>query len=155
VVHRGEQMDLPAVASGAAQRLAVDRDRPPALAGAVGKPRADRGGQGLGVRAGERAADRGLGGDGPAAGEGVAAGPERGTHGLGCVAGPLGDRGDRARTGQDRGCGERQDGGQRVAAPSAGPGVGDGGEIGEQVRCLGWSERIGVSQDGQAGWDRG
>ena len=28
VVHRGEQMDLPAVASGAAQRLAVDRDRP-------------------------------------------------------------------------------------------------------------------------------
>jgi transposase InsO family protein len=28
VVHRGEQMDLPAVASGAPQRLAVDRDRP-------------------------------------------------------------------------------------------------------------------------------
>jgi hypothetical protein len=27
VVHRGEQVDLPAVAASAAQRLAVDRDR--------------------------------------------------------------------------------------------------------------------------------
>jgi hypothetical protein len=52
---------------------------------AVGKPGADRGGQGLGVHAGERAADRGLGGDRPhpAAGAGIAAGPERGPHGRG------------------------------------------------------------------------
>jgi hypothetical protein len=55
VVHRGEQMGLPAVASGAAQCLAVDCDRPSPLARTVtvGKPRADRGGQGLGVKPGE------------------------------------------------------------------------------------------------------
>src|SRR5215217_3449304 len=101
VVHRGEQVDLPALGAagaGAAQRLAVDRHRSSMLAGlagtvALGKPGADRGGQRLGIHAGERPADRGLGGDRPhpAAGEGIVAGPERGTHGLGCVRGPLGD----------------------------------------------------------------
>jgi hypothetical protein len=30
-----------------------------------------------------------------------------------------------------------------------------GVQVGEQVRCLGWLERISVAQDGQAGWDRG
>jgi hypothetical protein len=46
VVHRGQQVDLAAVASGAAQRLAVDRDRPSPLAWVVtvGEPRAERGG---------------------------------------------------------------------------------------------------------------
>jgi hypothetical protein len=34
-------------------------------------------------------------------------------------------------------------------------GVGDGCQVGEQVRCLGWLERISVAKDGQAGWDRG
>jgi hypothetical protein len=161
VVHRGQQVGLPAVccAAGAAQGLAVDRDRPSPLVGlvAVCKPRADRGGQRLGVHAAQGPADRGLGGDRPhpAAGAGIAAGPERGTHGLGCVRGPLGDRGDRPRARQDRGSGEHQDGDQRMPAPSAGPGVGDGGEVGEQVRCLGWSERISVAQDGQARRDRG
>ena len=55
VVHRGQQVGLPAVccAAGAAQGLAVDRDRPSPLVGlvAVGKPRADRGGQRLRVHA--------------------------------------------------------------------------------------------------------
>jgi hypothetical protein len=43
MVHRGEQMDLPTVWSGAPQHLAVDRDRPSPLAGTVaaGQPRAD------------------------------------------------------------------------------------------------------------------
>jgi hypothetical protein len=67
VVHRGEQVALPAVccAAGAAQGLAVDRDRPSPLVGlvAVCKPRADRGGQRLRVHAGKGPADRGLGGD--------------------------------------------------------------------------------------------
>jgi hypothetical protein len=153
VVHRGEQMDLPAVvAFGTAERLAVDRDRPSPSVGtvAVGQPGADRGGQGLGVKPGEGAADRGFARDRPhpVAGEGIAAGSERGTHGLGCVGGPLGDRGDRPRARQDRGSGEHQDGDQRVPAPSAGPGVADGGEVGERVRCLGWSERISVAQGG-------
>jgi hypothetical protein len=106
---------------------------------AVGKPGADRGGQRLGVHAAQRSADRGLGGDGPhpAAGAGIVAGPERGTHRLGCVRGPLGDRGDRPGARQDRSSGEHQDGDQRVTAPGAGPWVGDGGEGGEQVWRLG------------------
>jgi hypothetical protein len=111
VVHRGEQVDSAAVAVGAAQRLAVDRDRPSPLimAVAVGKPRTHRGGQSLGVKPGQRPADRGFGRDRPSAGEGIAAGAERGTDRLGCVRGPFGDRGDRPRTGQDRGSGEHQD----------------------------------------------
>jgi hypothetical protein len=131
VVHRGEQVGLPAVcgAAGAAQGLAVDRDRPSPLVGlvglvAVGKPRADRGGQRRRVHAGQGPTDRGLGGDRPhpAAGGRIAAGPQRGTHGLGCVRGPLGDRGDPPGARQDRGSGEHQDGDQRMPAPGAGPG---------------------------------
>jgi hypothetical protein len=156
VLHRSEQVGWAAVAAGAAQRLAVDCDGPPALAGAlaVGKPPADRSRQRLGIQAGQRPADRGLGGDRPATGERVAEGPERGADRLGCVRGPLGNRGDRPRTGQDRSSGERQDGDQRVATPSAGPGVGDGRKVGEQVRCPGWSQRLSLAKDGQAGWDR-
>jgi GNAT superfamily N-acetyltransferase len=50
--------------------------------------------------------------------------------------------------------------GTRMAAsgcrrPGAGPGVGDGGQVGAQVWCLGRSQRISVAQCGQAGWDRG
>jgi hypothetical protein len=152
VVHTGQQVDLPALgAAGAAQRLAVDRDRPPPLllAGvvAVGQPAADRGGQGLGVKPGQGAADRGFARDRshPVAGAGIAAGSQRGTHGLGCVRRPLGDRGDRPRARQDRGSGQHQDADQRVPAPRTGPWVGDGGQVGEQERCLGWSERISVA----------
>jgi hypothetical protein len=154
-------MDLPTVAVGAPQRLAVDRDRPspPIMAVgmrmAVGKPGADHSGQGLGVEPGKSAADRGLGGDHPVAGEGVAAGAERGTDRLGCVGGPLGDRGHRPRTGQDCGGGKPEDGDQRVAAPGAGSRVGDGGQVGEQVRWLYWSERVGITKRGQARRDRG
>jgi hypothetical protein len=60
---------------------------------------------------------------------------------------------DRAR--QDRGSGEHQDGDQWMPAPGAGPGVGDGGEVGQQVGSLGWSERISVAQDVQAWRDQG
>jgi hypothetical protein len=162
VVHGGQQMDLPAAwGASATQGLAVDRDRPSPLVGAlpvaVGQPCADRGGQGLGVKLGKGAADRGFAGDRPhpVAGARIAAGSERGTYGLGCVGGPLGDRGDRPGARQDRSSGQHQDGDQRVTAPGAGPWVGDSGQVGGQVRCLGWSERISVSQYGQAGWDRG
>jgi hypothetical protein len=45
VIHRGEQVDTAAVAAGASQRFAVDRDRPsPLIMVAVGKPCADRSG---------------------------------------------------------------------------------------------------------------
>jgi hypothetical protein len=55
VVHRGEQMNLPAVAGRAPQRLAVDRDRPSTLARTVTvrEPRAEHGGQQVRVHAGE------------------------------------------------------------------------------------------------------
>jgi hypothetical protein len=103
VVYRGEQMDLPAVAPGAPQRLAVDRDRPSTLAGTVtvSQPCADHGGQQVRVHAGEGPADRGLGRHHPAVG-GIAACIERGADRLGGVGGPLGDRGDRPGAGQDR-----------------------------------------------------
>jgi hypothetical protein len=95
VLHRSEQVGWAAVAASATQRLAVDGDGPPALAGAVavGKPPSDRSRQRLGIQAGQRPADRGLGGDRLAAGERVAAGPERGAYRLGCVRGPFGNRG--------------------------------------------------------------
>jgi hypothetical protein len=102
VVHRGQQVGLPAVgcASGAAQGLAVDRDRPSPLAGVVAV------GKHAPIAAASASGSRGPGSGGswsrwdrphPAAGAGIAAGPGRGTHGLGCLRGPLGDRGDRPR----------------------------------------------------------
>jgi hypothetical protein len=36
---------------------------------------------------------------------------------------------------------------QRVSAPGAGPGVGDGGQIGEQVRRFSFLERAGLDTD--------
>jgi hypothetical protein len=78
VVHRGQQVQRAAVAvwgAGAAQRLAVDR-----------------GGQGVGVKPAQRAADGGLGRRRPMVGS-VAAGAERGADRLGGVGGPLGDGG--------------------------------------------------------------
>ncbi len=70
VVHRGQQMDLPAVvACGAPQRLAVDRDRPPSmlLAGTVPViPRAGHRRQRRWVHAGKGPTDGGLGGHHPA-----------------------------------------------------------------------------------------
>jgi hypothetical protein len=83
VVHHGQQMDLPAVAAGAPQRLAVDRDRPSPLAWvvAIGEPGADHGGQRRWVHPGEGPADRGLGRHHPPLGS-VTTSAERGTHRL-------------------------------------------------------------------------
>ena len=101
--------------------------------------------------------DRALGRDRPypSAGEGIASGADRGPDRLGCVGGPFGVRGERPRTGQDRGGGEHEDGDQRVPAPGANPGVGDGGQVGEQLRRFSWSERTGIAKRGQARQDRG
>jgi hypothetical protein len=158
VVHHRQQVDLAALGvSGAAQGLAVDRDRTPAAAGAVavGKPCANRGGQRLGIEAGKGSADGGLGRDQPPAGERVAAGAERRADALGCVRGPFGDRRDRPRTGQDRSGGDDQDGDQRVTTPGVRPRVFDRGKIGEQVPGLGWLELTGMGELGQAVRDRG
>jgi len=121
---------------------------------AVGQPRADHRRQRRWVHAGKSPADRGLGGDHPAVG-GVTAGAERGTHRLGGIRGPLGDRGHRPGAGQHRGGGHGKDRDQRVAAATGPPGVVDGGEVGEQLRWLGWSQRVGVGELDQGGGDRG
>jgi hypothetical protein len=164
VVHTGQQVYRTAVAvavaggcwcAGASQALAVDGDRPPpslllvAPVVSVAKPGSDRSGQRLGVQPAERAADGGLGRDQEAPGEGVAAGADRCPDRLGRIRGPLGDRGKRPRPCQHRGRRQRQDGDQWVAAPGAGPGIGDGRQVGEQVRSFGFLQRIGGSKRGQ------
>jgi hypothetical protein len=88
---------------------------------------------------------------------GVAAGAQRGPDRLRGVGGPLGERSDRPGAGQHRGGGQAQDGDQRVAAATGTSGVGDGGEVGQQVRGVGVLElgRVGVGELGERGWDRG
>jgi hypothetical protein len=61
----------------------------------------------------------------------------------------------RPRPGQHRGGGKPEDGDQRVATPGAAPGVGDGGEVGEQVRGFGFLERIGNAEPTQPQRDGG
>jgi hypothetical protein len=148
--------------AGAAQRRAVDGDRlPPSplptaiMAVAVAQPGAECGGHGLGVKPTKGAADGGLGRDHEVASQPIAAGAQRGTDRLGRSSGPLGDRGDRPRPGQHRRSCQPNDGDQRVAAPGAGPWVGDGGQVDEQVCWLYGSERVGIAQRGQPRRDRG
>jgi hypothetical protein len=121
-------MDLPAVASGAPQRLAVHRDRPSLLVAtlAVGQPCTDHPGQGVSVQAGQAPADGGLGWYREVAG-GVAAGAQRGADRLWGILGPLGDRGHRPGAGQHRSGGHSQDRNQRVAAATPGSRVADRG----------------------------
>jgi hypothetical protein len=157
VVHRGQQVDLAAVGvAGAAQRLAIDRDCPAVPRGvvAVGQPGADRGGQGVGIKPAERAANGGLAGD-AAAVRAIAAGAERDTDRLGSVGGPFGNRGHRAGAAQDCGGGHGQDGDEWVAAATGGSRVGDGGQIAEQVRWFGLLERVSIAQWVKARRDRG
>jgi hypothetical protein len=121
----------------------------------VGQPGADGAGQRVWVQAGKGAADGGLGGDGEMVG-GVVAGAQRGPDRLGCIGGPLGDRGDRPGAGQHRGGGQAQDGDEGVAAALGSSRVGNRGEVGQQVRgvsVLEW-ERAGMGEVGQGGWDR-
>jgi hypothetical protein len=168
VVHPRQQVRRATVAggvAGAAQGLAVDRYRrlpwPLPLVGGgtvvavtLGQPGGDRGGQGVGVKPAERAADGGLGGDRSAPGKRIAAGAERGADRLGRIGGPLGDGGKRPRPSQHRGRRQGQDGDQWVVAPGAGAWVANGGQVGEQVRGLGFLQRVGIAQRGQPRRDR-
>jgi hypothetical protein len=147
---------------GAAQRLAVHGYGPPPAGPGnhgrpvpVGQPGADGAGQLLWVQVGKGAADGGLGGDGEVAGS-VTAGAQRGPDRLGRIGGPFGDRGDRPRAGQHRGGGQTKDGDQGVAAATGRSRIGDGGEVGQQVRGVGVLERtrVGRGEKGQGGWDR-
>jgi hypothetical protein len=157
-VHRAA---VAACSSGAAHRLAIHGSGPPPAGRGtptlpVGQPGADRAGQGVGVQASKRPADGGLGRDGEAAG-GLLAGAERGADRRGRIGGPLGDRGDRPRPSQHRGGGQAQDRDQRMAAATGSSRVGDGGQVGQQVRGFGVLEvtGIGVGVLGERGRDRG
>jgi hypothetical protein len=153
VVHRGEQVDLAAIwgAAGAAQGLAVDRDRPPAPRSGwewsrlvvVGQPPADGQVQRVGVDAGQHAAHGGLVGWPPDPAQGVAAHPERGQDRPGRVSRPLTDRGQGPGAGQHRGDRHRQDRAQRVPSAAALSWVGDRGEVAEQVTALDRRQRDG------------
>jgi hypothetical protein len=148
VLHGGQQVNGAAVTPGAPKGLAVHRDRPstPALVGAVavGQPRADHLGQGLGVQAGQRAADGGLGGHDSVCGR-ITAGAKRHPDQLRDIRSPLGDRGHRSCAGQHRCSGYGQDRDQRVASATATSRVADRGEVGQQVR------RFGLLQGGWRG----
>jgi hypothetical protein len=164
VVHRRQQVHRAVVTvcrTGAAQRLAVDRDCPPPAGRGtptlpIGQPGADCAGQGVGVQASKGPADGGLGRDAPVAG-GVVAGAEGGPDRLGRIGGPLGDRGDRPRPGQHRSGRQAQDRDQGVAAATGSSRVGDAGQVGQQVRGFGVLELagIGVGELGERGGDRG
>jgi hypothetical protein len=167
VVHRRQQVHRAAVGGGpvgAAQGLAVHGNRPPAGGGSgtlpfplpVGQPGADGAGQGVGVQARQGSADGGLGRDGEVAG-GVVAGAKRGPDRLGRIGGPLGGRGDRPGTGQDRGDGQAQDGDQRVTATTGSSRIRDTGQVGQQMRGFGVGELAGVGagERDEGGWDGG
>jgi hypothetical protein len=151
-------MDGAAVTPGAPKGLAVHRDRPstPPLVGAVavGQPRADHLGQGLGLQAGQRAADGGLGGHDPGSGP-ITAGAKRHPDQLRGIRSPLGDHGHRSCAGQYRRGGYGQDRDQRVASATATSRVADRGEVGQQVRRFGLLEGVGVGELAEGGWDRG
>jgi hypothetical protein len=84
VVHDGQQLHRPGMAAAdrAAQRLAVNGERPSAprarRAQPLSQPRAERPVEPVGVHARKDPADGGLAGDLPAAGERVTAHPKRG-----------------------------------------------------------------------------
>jgi hypothetical protein len=111
----------------------------------AGQPSADGAIEGVGVDAGQHAAHGRLGGWLPGAGQGVAAGPERGQVLAGRVAGPLADRAQGSGAGQHR---ADRDAEHADQLPSATPvaGVGDLGEVAEQVTALVGGQRSGRSQ---------
>jgi hypothetical protein len=156
VLHGGQQVDLPAAATRAAQRLAVHRDRPSPLVRmvTVGQPRANHPGQRLGIQTRQGPADGGLAGHHPVGG-GVPAGAKRLADRLRGIRGPLGDRGHGPCAGQHRGSGHGQDRDQRVTAATLGAWVGDGRQVGQQVTGLGHLQRDGIGKLGEGRWDRG
>jgi hypothetical protein len=115
---------------------------------------ADHLGQGLGVQAGQRVTDGGLGGH-DAVGGPITAGAKRHPDQLRGICGPLGDRGHRSCAAQHRRGGHGQDRDQRVASATATSRVADRGEVGQQVRRFGLLEGVGVGELGEGGWNRG
>ena len=84
----------------------------------VGQPGGDRGVQRVPIDRGQHAPQGGLAGDAMLAGKGITSHAERGQHQRRGVSRPLGDRGQRPGTGQDRRGRQREHAGQRVAQAS-------------------------------------
>ena len=112
----------------------------------AGQPCADGAVQGVGVDAGQHAAHGGLAWWPEGAGPRVAADPECGQHLAGGVAGPLADRGKRSGPGQHRGHRHGQHRGQGVASAAPVAGIGDLGEVVEQVTVLLGCQRSGCGE---------
>jgi hypothetical protein len=148
-----------------AQRLTVDRDRPMRRAARrrracwwgwllAGQPGADGAVEGVGVDTGQDAAYGRLPWWLPGAGQRVPAHPKRGQHLPGRVAGPLADRGQGPRTGQHRADRDAEHADQWMPSATPVAGIGDLGEVAEQVTALvggqrgGWSQPLGNRRDG-------
>jgi hypothetical protein len=102
--------------------------------------------EGVGVDAGQDAAHGGLGWWAVDPAQRVVAHPERGQDGLGRVRGPLADGGQGPGAGQHGGDRDGQHGGQCMPSAAPMPGVGDLGEVAEQVTALVGRQRGGRSQ---------
>jgi hypothetical protein len=107
------------------------------------------------VDAGQHLPHGGLAGWLVAAGQWVAADPEGGQDRLGCILGPLGDRGQGVVAGQHRGDRGGQDRDQGVAAAPPGSGVGELGEGDKQVTTLVARQRVGSVGTAGKGGDEG
>jgi hypothetical protein len=141
VVERGEEVDGSAAGlGGATQGLAVHGDRLWLVwAGhrqPVGQPGGDRCVQRVPIDRGQHAPQGGLAGDAMLAGKGITSHAERGQHQRRGVSRPLGDRGQRPGTGQDRRGRQREHTGQRVTQASTVARVGYLGQALQQVRTL-------------------
>jgi hypothetical protein len=145
-----------AVVAAAAQGLAVDRDRP-ARAGCwrrdgrwgwllVGQPGADGTIQRVGVDAAQHAAHGGLTGWPEGAGPRITAHPERGQHLAGRISGPPTDHGQGPGAGQHRADRDAEHADQCMPPATPVAGVGDLGEVAEQVTALVGDPRSGRSQ---------
>jgi hypothetical protein len=158
VVHHRQQMHLRgAVVAAAAQGLAVDRDRPMRRVARrrqacwwgwllAGQPGTDGAVQRVGVDAGQDPAHGRLRWWLPGAGQRVSAHPKRGQHLPGRVAGPLTDGGQRPRAGQHRADCDAEHADQWMSSAAPVAGVGDLGEVAEQVTALVGCQRGGRSQ---------
>ena len=132
VVHRRQQVHRAAVAVwwvGAAQRLAVDRHRPPPAGSAGPGPRSRSASQAPTATASASTSRRArvrrmVASAGTPGGRGRRGGRRARPGRAGRVGGPLGDRGDRARPGQHRSGRQGQDRDQWVAAATGSRGSG-------------------------------
>jgi hypothetical protein len=156
VLHRRQQVDVPAVPLGAPQRRGVHRDRPSPLVGTSrsASQAPTQAVKAMAVQAGQGAADGGRRRHREVVGR-LGSGAQRGADHRRGIGGPPGDRGQGPGAGVHRGGGQGRDRRQRMSAATPGWWVRHRGEVGQQVRGFGGLQRGGVIGLGQGGWDGG